>query len=321
MAANTAFNGFPRLSALQAADGYLPKQLTYRGSRLVYSRGIVVLAILASLLIIVFQASVSSLIPLYAIGVFLSFTLCQAGMTRRWWKAGRLAPGSDVQERASTLRHERGWLPRMAINGFGAVCTAAVAVIFAVTKFRDGAWMVVLLIPLLVALFLAIQRHYATLGRKLSLDDWGAPPRIRRHRVIVPVSSVHRGTLVALHYARSLSDDVTAVHVSSEAVGADELRRTWARWGDGVRLVVLDSPYRLLLEPLLDYIEQIAAQRQRNETLTIVVPQFVPRRKWHNLLHAQTAAFLRLALLFRPGIVITSVPYQLGRAEPEEQGG
>jgi len=320
MAANTAFNGFPRLSALQAADGYLPRQLTYRGSRLVYSRGIVVLAVLASLLIVGFGASVSALIPLYAIGVFLSFTLCQAGMTRRWWKAGRLPPGGERQERASRLRHERGWLPKMALNGFGALCTAAVAVVFAVTKFRDGAWMVVLLVPLLVALFLAIRRHYRTLERRLSLDDWGAPPRIRRHRVIVPVSSVHRGTLVALHYARSLSDDVTAVHVSNEALAAEELRRSWERWGDGTRLVVLDSPYRLLLEPLLEYIEQIAAQRQRNETLTIVVPQFVPRRSWHTLLHAQTAGFLRLALLFRPGIVITSVPYQLGRPPSAARG-
>ncbi len=319
LAANTAFNGFPRLSALQAQDGYLPRQLTYRGSRLVYSRGIVVLALLASLLIFVFDASVTKLIPLYAIGVFVSFTLCQAGMTRRWWKIGRLSPGTHSQERGSVLRHQRRWLPKMLVNGFGAVCTAVVCVVFAVTKFREGAYLVVLVIPLLVWLFLAVRRHYDMLETRLSLENYGQPPRIVRHRVIVAVSSVHRGTLAALRYARSLSDDVTALHVSNEAVGAEELRRAWAQWGDGVRLVVLDSPYRLLLEPLLDYIEKIAAQRQRNETITIVVPQFIPRHPWQNLLHAQTAAFLRLALLFRPGIVITSVPYQLGAPMPEER--
>jgi amino acid transporter len=304
MAANTAFNGFPRLGALQAADGYLPRQLTYRGSRLVYSRGIVVLALLASLLIWLFEASVSRLIPLYAIGVFVSFTLCQAGMTRRWWS---LRGGA------------RMWLPKMLINGFGAFCTAVVVVIFAVTKMGEGAYLVLLLIPLLVLLFLAIHRHYRTLHGRLSLADYGAPPHIRRHRVIVPISAVHRGTLAALRYARSLTDDVTAVHVSHDPVAADALRKQWDRWGDGVRLIVLESPYRLLLEPLLEYVQRIAAERQRDETLTIVVPQFVPRRSWHNLLHAQTAGFLRLALMFRPGIVITSVPYQVGAAMPEER--
>jgi amino acid transporter len=313
MAANTAFNGFPRLGALQAADGYLPKQLTYRGSRLVYSRGIVVLALLAALLIWLFEASVSRLIPLYAIGVFVSFTLCQAGMTRRWWSIGRRRREGSVPGDA------RLWLPKMLINGFGALCTAIVVVVFAITKMEEGAYIVLVLIPALVALFLAIRRHYVTLQGRLSLADYGAPPRIRRHRVIVPVSGVHRGTLAALRYARSLTDDVTAVHVSNDAVAADEMRRQWDRWGDGVRLVVLASPYRLLLEPLLDYVQRISAERQRDETLTIVVPQFVPRRSWHNLLHAQTAGFLRLALMFRPGIVITNVPYQVGAAMPEER--
>jgi hypothetical protein len=315
MGANTAFNDFPRVCAVQAADGYLPKQLTYRGSRLVYSRGIVVLALLAALLIWVFEASVTRLIPLYAIGVFVSFTLSQAGMTRRWWSLGRRRRGEPAAGAAPL------WLPKMFINGFGAICTAIVVVVFAVTKMREGAYVVVILIPAMVALFLAIRRHYLVLQGQLSLADYGAPPHIRRHRVIVPVSGVHRGTLAALRYARSLTDDVTAVHVSNDAVAADDLRRQWSRWGDGVRLVVLASPYRLLLEPLLDYVQRISAERQRDETLTIVVPQFVPRRSWHNLLHAQTAAFLRLALMFRPGIVITNVPYQVGAVTPEERRG
>jgi hypothetical protein len=316
MAANTAFADFPRLSALQADDGFLPRQLTYRGSRLVYSRGIIVLAVIASLLIILFEASVTALIPLYAIGVFLSFTLSQAGMTHRWWKVGRLAPGEELQERGSVLRRQRGWRVKMTINGVGACCTAVVVLVFAVTKFREGAWIVIVLVPALVAAFFAIHRHYNDLSRRLALADYGVPPRVHRHRVIVPVSSVHRGTLAALEYARVLSDDVTAVHVSSDPVEGERVRSTWEEWGDGVRLVILDSPYRLLIEPLLDYIEEISKHRQRDETLTIVVPQFVPRRSWHNLLHAQTAAFLRLALLFRPGIVITSVPYQLGESVP-----
>ena len=318
MAANTAYADFPRLSALQAADGFLPRQLTYRGSRLVFSRGIVVLAGISSLLIWVFEASVTHLIPLYAIGVFLSFTLSQAGMTRRWWKSGRLAPGQQQRERASLLVHDPRWAWKMALNGVGALLTAVVALVFAVTKFRDGAWVVVLVIPALVWVFTGIHAHYREAAGQLSLERYGAPAATPRHRVILPISGVHRGTLEALRYARLLSDDVTAVHVALEEEKTTLLHEKWQHWGEGVRLVTLPSPYRLLLEPLLDYVTAIADRRQPNETITIVVPQFVPRRAWHNLLHAQTAYVLRLALLFRPGIVITSVPYQLRWAGEEE---
>jgi amino acid transporter len=308
MAANTSFADFPRLSALLAADGFLPRQLTYRGSRLVYSRGIVALALIASLLIAIFNASVSALIPLYAIGVFLSFTLSQAGMARRWWKIGHLPPGREVQERGSVLRYEPGWAFKMAINGFGAFCTAAVTLVFAITKFAEGAWIVLLLVPILVAIFSAIHHHYRDLAAHLSLEHYGTPPRILRHCVILPLSGVHRGTIEALRYARSLSDDITAVHVSIDPEEGQKIRQKWEVWGGGARLVILDSPFRLLLEPLLQYIEEIAGQRQPNETITIVVPQFVPRHWWHNFLHNQTAMLLRLALLFRRGIVITDVP-------------
>jgi amino acid transporter len=316
MAANTAYADFPRLSALHAADGFLPRQLTYRGSRLVLSRGIVALAVISCLLIVVFQASVTALIPLYAIGVFLSFTLSQLGMTRRWWKVGHLAPGQEVKERGSVLRYERGWVFKMVINGLGAFSSAVVMLVFAVTKFRDGAWFVILVIPTLVAFFCAIHRHYRDMAVRLSLEHYGAPPRVSRHRVILPISSVHRGTVAALRYARSLSDDVTAVHVSMSEEEAEAVRRKWGLWGSGVRLVILESPYRLLLEPVLEYIRRIADQRQPNEIITIVVPQFVPWKSWHNLLHAQTAVLLRLALLFRPGIVITNVPYQCSLEYP-----
>jgi amino acid transporter len=313
MAANTAYAGFPRLAALQAADGYLPRQLTYRGSRLVYSRGILVLALVASFLIWVFDASVTALIPLYAIGVFLSFTLSQLGMARRWWKTGRLAPGQELKEQGSVLRPDRRWSTKMVVNGIGACITAVVTVIFAVTKFHDGAWVVLIVIPVLVAIFYAIHRHYQTLARELSLEKYGPPTRVDRHRVILALSGVHRGTLAGLHYARALSEDVTAVYVSTEPEQTAAIEKKWGEWGAGVRLVILNSPYRLLIEPLLDYVRQVSARRQPNEVLTIVVPQFVPKKRWHNVLHAQTAVMLRLALMFRPGIVITSVPYQVGR--------
>ncbi|HUG53331.1 MAG TPA: APC family permease [Vicinamibacteria bacterium] len=309
MAANTAYNGFPRLSALQAADGFLPRQLTYRGSRLVFSRGIVVLAVMASILIFSFQASVTRLIPLYAIGVFLSFTFSQAGMTRRWWRLGRAA--AEARTRGQSWWARRGWAVKMVSNGIGAVLTAVVALVFLVTKFHDGAWIILIVIPILVATFFAIHGHYVEAARILSLEDFGAPPRVRRHRVLIPISGVHRGTVVALRYALALSHDITAVHVSADPDKARRIEEKWGLWGNGVRLVVLESPYRLLLEPLLEYVKSVADRRQPNETLTIVVPQFVPRRWWHQLLHAQTAVMLRLALINRPGIVITSVPYQM----------
>lgn len=222
-----------------------------------------------------------------------------------------MASGQEVHAQGSTLRYEPGWRFKMVANGFGAVCTGVVMLVFAATKFADGAWIVLLLMPILVLAFSAVQRHYRDLAGHLSLEDYGAPPPISRLRVILPISGVHRGTLAALRYARSLSDDVTAVHVSMDPDEAEKIQRKWEMWGDGVRLVILDSPYRLLLEPLLGYIQEIATQRQPNETITIIVPQFVPRHWWSNLLHTQAAFMLRLALLFKPGVVITDVPYQV----------
>jgi amino acid transporter len=315
MAANTAFADFPRLAALQAADGFLPRQLTYRGSRLVYSRGILLLALIASLLIVVFQASVTGLIPLYAIGVFLSFTLSQAGMARRWRKVGRLAAREERKERGSVLKPDRRWRAKMVVNGVGAVITAIVTLIFASTKFTSGAWVVLIVIPGLVVFFFAIHRHYQRLARALSLDAFGPPVRVDRHRVILAVSGVHRGTVAGLHYARSLSEDVTAVYVATDPEAATAVQEKWGYWGAGVRLVILDSPYRLLIEPLVGYVRELAARRQPNEVMTIVVPQFVPEQGWHNILHAQTAIMLRFALLFQPGVVITSVPYQVKAGE------
>jgi len=209
------------------------------------------------------------------------------------------------------LRFERGWRSKMIINGFGAICTFIVMMVFAITKFVDGAWVVLILIPLLVVMFTSIHSHYRGIARRLSLENYAAMPRISRHRVILPISGVHRGTLAALRYATSLSEDVTAVNISMDPADTDKLKAKWDDWGEGVRLVILESPYRTLLEPLLEYIEEIASQRQPNEIITIVVPQFIPKRTIHNLLHTNTAFWLRAALLFKPGIVITDVPYQV----------
>jgi amino acid transporter len=311
LAANTAFAGFPWLAALTATDGYLPRQLTYRGSRLVYSRGIIMLASAAILLIFVFQANVTRLIPLYAIGVFLSFTLSQSGMAHRWYKTGKLKPGEETKERGSMLKHDPRWWIKMIINGLGASVTLVVTLVFSITKFSNGAYIVLILIPVLVFVFLAIHRHYKAIAKKLSLDHYGAPPHLSRNRVILAVAGVHRGTLAALRYARTLSDDITAVHVSIDPLEAEKLKEKWETWGDGIRLVILESPYRLFLEPMLEYIEDIDAQRQPNDIITVVVPQFVTTNMVTNMLHMRTADTLRKVLLNRRGIVINEVPYQV----------
>ncbi|HSR20983.1 MAG TPA: permease, partial [Anaerolineales bacterium] len=303
---------FPRLGALIGADGFLPRQLAFRGSRLVYSNGIVALSALACALIIGFRASVTHLIPLYAIGVFLAFTLSQAGMARRWWKIGRLEQGQEMQEPGSVLRHQSDWKLKMWVNGFGAACTAIVICIFAATKFREGAWIVLILTPMLVLLFFTIKQHYREVAARLTLDGFaGSPVRRARHRVLMPISGMHQGTLEGLHYARLLSDDVTAVHVSIDPADTEKLQKKWLLWGEGTRLVVLDSPYRLFIEPLLRYLEGIIDSRQPNETITIVVPQFIPSKGWHNALHMRAANVLRSELLSRPGVVVTDVPYHL----------
>ncbi len=312
LAANTAFAGFPRLGALAAQDGFLPRQLAYRGSRLVYSYGIITLAIVASLLVILFKASVTRLIPLYAIGVFLSFTLAQVGMSRRWWRTRALKPGEEVHEAGTVLQYEPRWQVKMGMNAFGALCTFVVMLVFSLTKFRDGAYIVLIVMPLLMGLFKLINNHYRKIAGKLSLDHYAGPaPRNTRHRVIMPISGVHQGTLKALHYAHMLSDDVTAVHVSIDPEETEKVQKKWSTWGDGTRLYIVDSPYRLFIEPLLQYIDEILAHRQANEVITIVVPQFMASSAAQRALHMNTAEVLRKELLSTPGIVVTDVPYQV----------
>jgi amino acid transporter len=311
MAANTAFADFPRLSALMAGDRYLPRQFMYRGSRLVFTWGIVVLAMAASLLIVVFQASVSGLIPLYAIGVFLSFTLSQTGMARRWHKIGRLDPQEPPPVKDELLRFDPGWRWKMLLNGFGAVCTAVVMLIFAVTKFREGAWVVLIIIPAGVVVLYSVHRHFVRLAERLSLENFGPPTALKIKEVILPISGVHRGTLAALRYAQSLGSAVTAVHVAVDEDDSQKVGAKWTNWGASVPLVMIDSPYRELMHPLVAYIHEAAAQCAPAEVITVVVPQFVPEKSWHNLLHMQTAAWLRWALLHEQNVVVVDVAYQV----------
>jgi amino acid transporter len=292
LAANTSFADFPRLGSLLARDGFLPRQLTHRGDRLVFSNGILALAVLAGTLIVAFGGQVNALIPLYAVGVFLSFTLSQAGMIRHWWR-----------------RRGRGWPARALVNGVGALATAAVTAIIAVTKFTEGAWLVVVLIPLLVFWFWRIRSHYEQVARQLAVDGW-IRPLPRPHRVVVPVSRVHRATLRALDYARQLGPELSAVYVDYEG-DAERVLSEWGRWADGVPLVVLTSPYRSLIGPLLEYLDGLRAQQGPGGFITVVLPEFVPRRWWHHALHNQSALLLKGALFLRPNVVVVDVPYHL----------
>jgi amino acid transporter len=292
LAANTAFADFPRLASIVARDRFLPRQFANQGDRLAFSNGIVVLAALAGILLVAFGGDTHALIPLYMLGVFVSFTLSQAGMVV---KARR--------------ERERGWRIAAVVNGFGAVLTAVVLVVVCVTKFTEGAWIIVALIPMLVLIFLAIHRHYEGVDEQLSLD--GLSGSAKRHNiVIVPIGGVHRAVVQALEYARTLSDDVRAVYVDVDPEATAEIRELWGRWGRDVRLEILASPFRSVMDPLLEYIELTDGERPE-EFITVLLPEFVPARWWHHLLHNQRALLIKGALLFRHNVVVTSVPYHL----------
>jgi hypothetical protein len=275
-----------------ARDRFLPRQFMNQGDRLAFSNGIVVLSVFAAALIAVFGGDTHALIPLYMVGVFVSFSLSQFGMCLRW-------------------RRERseGWRRHAVLNGVGAWLTTIVLVIVAVTKFAEGAWIIVCLLPALVLHFRSIRRHYDSVAAQLTLRDWAAEP-VTRNVVIVPISGVHKAVLRAVRYARGLSPDMRALYVESDPAGTDAIRRDWERWGEGAPLVVRKSPYRSLMEPLLDYIEEVHTQGP-DDFVTVVLPEFVPSRWWHHLLHNQRALLIKGALLFQPNTVVISVPYQL----------
>jgi amino acid transporter len=296
LAANTSYADFPRLSSILARDRFLPRQFANQGDRLVFSNGIIILSGFAILLIVVFGGDTHALLPLYAIGVFLSFTLSQSGMVRHWW---RLRP--------------RGWRWRLAVNGAGGIATFVVMLTLAFTKFAEGAWIVVVVIPVLVAIFRGMHRHYDEVAHELSLDGLDGPPPMN-HTVLVLVGDLHRGVVRALQYARTLAPEaaVRGVYVEMDPTRTARLEHRWGRWGLGVPLVVLTSPYRSLLRPFLDYVDELQSLGD-DQIVTIVLPEFLPRHWWQHVLHNQTALLIKGALLFRKNIVVADVPYLLKR--------
>ena len=300
LAANTSFADFPRLASLLARDRFVPRQFASLGERLVFSNGILVLAGFAALLIVIFGGDTHALIPLYAVGVFISFTLSQAGMVRHWWReraSGLAAPaGHQRRRRRRHRRRDRGDR--------------------ASTKFTHGAWIVVLVIPILVAALPRDARHYDEVAAGLSLEGFEPPPEFQ-HTVLVLIGDVHRGVVRAVQYARTLAPTaaVRAVYVETDPAQTAGWRRSGRSWGLGVPLVVLASPYRSLLRPLLDYIDQIQA-RGDDQMVTVVLPEFLPRRWWQHILHNQTALLVKGALLFRRNLVVADVPVSAEALSP-----
>ena len=285
VAANTSYTGFPRVVSLMARDGFLPRQLRAVGDRLVFSNGILLLAGLAALLVVVFGGDTHALIPLFAVGAFLAFTLSQAGMVVHWWR-----------ERGP------GWAPRAALNGLGAAATGVALLVIGASKFAGGAWIVILLIPLMVLLFRSVRRHYAEVGRQLRLSDDAPPVGCESHpTVVMPVAGVHRGVIAALNYACSIADDVIAVYVELEPDTGATMRARWEAAGmDRVaRLITVPSPYRSLIGPFLDCVERLDEASVDGRPVTVLIPEFVPARWWHFLLHNQTALPLKWALVYR----------------------
>jgi amino acid transporter len=345
LAANTSFADFPRLASLLARDRFLPRQFANRGDKLVFSNGIVLLAVFAGILVAVFGGDTSRLIPLYAVGVFLSFTLSQTGMVRHWMKARAEGLGRKAEMRGSSkgeLSVEKGtaevkavldarlaaaethvpysvkdevtdtthWKKSIFMNGLGAVATFVVLCVFITTKFIHGAWIVVVVVPLLVVMFRGIHKHYVRVAKQLSTEGL-EPLHEIRNTVIVPISGIHRGVINALQYAKSISPNgVKAVYVDFDEEATRNLRKKWEQWGSGAELVVLPSPYRELTRPLLRHIDRL--RRKNGEGfVTVVVPEFIPARWWQQLLHNQSSLLLKGSLLFKKGVIVTSVPYHL----------
>jgi amino acid transporter len=304
LGANTAYSDFPRLSFFMARDSFMPRQMGNLGDRLVYSNGITMLGVVSAVLIVLFRGDTHRLLPLYAVGVFISFTISQAGMVRRWFRI-----------------RTKGWRRNAIINALGGSVTFIVFLIILITRFVSGAWIVVVLLPSFALLLLRIHAHYQEIAQSLSLEDYTSANRPHNPVVIIPVGGIHRGVLKALEFARSLSPDVTAVHVATSSEEAQKLREKWEQWGDGVRLITLDSPYRSIAGPLIQYLSRIGEERQRDDVITVVLPQFVPAHWWDNLLHGQSAWLIRLALLFREGYIVIDVPYHIDEMALKEKWG
>ena len=302
VAANSSFAGFPRVASIMARDGFLPRQLASLGDRLVFNNGILALAVVTGGLILLFEGDTHALVPLFAVGAFLAFTLSQAGMVVLW-----------LRERG------RRWWLKAFLNGVGAVATGGTVIVVGASKFRDGAWITILLIPIIVVALLRVRAHYQEIAKELSLS--GLPPSLKvppRPRVVVPIAGVHRGIVDAIAFARSISDDVTAVYVELEPGAGERVRERWEGWWPGVPLVVVPSPYRSIVGPLLDFLDETDLQHNDGQLAAVVLPEFVPAMWWQNVLHAQTAWLIRTALLYQrrhQGFqrTIIDVPFHLRR--------
>ncbi|WP_455245880.1 APC family permease [Petrachloros mirabilis] len=295
LAANSAFAGFPHLASILAKDGFMPHQMASFGDRLVFSNGIIILGFFACLLLVIFQGDTHALIPLYAIGVFVSFTLSQAGMVKRW-----------------LVKQGEHWRGKLVVNGVGAVTTGIATIIIATTKFVQGAWIVFLLVALIILMFRNIRSHYKAVSEQVSLSRDSRPPRPRRNIVLIPIGGVNRSVVRAVDYARSRGGEIRAilVDVDKEETALTEIQ--WAQWGCGVPLIVLPSPYRSILGSILNYIEELR-QKDPDCWITVVVPEILPARWWQNILHNQRALMLKAALLFKDRVVLTDVPFHLTR--------
>ncbi len=295
LAANSAFAGFPHLSSILARDGYMPHQMASFGDRLVFSNGIFILGFFACLLLVIFHGDTHALIPLYAIGVFVSFTLSQAGMVKRW-----------------LVKRGLHWRKKLVVNGIGAITTGVATAIIATTKFVQGAWIVFLLVALLIMMFRNIRSHYKAVAEQVSLTRDTRPPRPRRNLVIMPIGGVNRSVVRAVDYARSRGGEIRAILVDVDKEETALVQIKWAQWGCGVPLIVLPSPYRSILGSILDYIEDLQ-QKDPDCWITVVIPEILPARWWQNILHNQRALLLKGALLFKDRVVLTDVPYHLTR--------
>lgn len=296
LAANSAFAGFPQLASILARDGFMPHQMATFGDRLVFSNGIIILGFLAGLLLVIFQGDTHSLIPLYAIGVFISFTLSQTGMVKRW-----------------LVKQGPHWRKKLIVNGIGAVTTGVATTIIASTKFTEGAWIVFLLVTILILMFQGIRSHYRAVSEQITLDRRGSrPPLPRRNIVIIPVSGVNRAVVRALDYARSRPGEIRAVYVDLDPEESAKVKIQWAQWGGGVNLIALPSPYRSVLGSLLEYVEEIL-EKDPNTWVTVVIPEILPARWWQNILHNQRALMLKGALLFKERVILMDVPFHLTR--------
>jgi amino acid transporter len=295
LAANSAFTGFPHLASILARDSYMPHQMATFGDRLVFSNGITILGVLAVLLLIIFQGDTHALIPLYAVGVFVSFTLSQAGMVKRWMS-----------------KKGPHWRKKLAINGIGAVTTGVATLIIGGTKFMHGAWIVVALTPPIILWFRSIRAHYIAVDEQITLERDSRPPMPRKNTVIIPISGVNRAVIRAVDYARSRGTDIRAVLVDVDKENTAKVEMQWAQWGCGVQLVVLPSPYRSVMVTLMDYIEE-TLEKDSHGWVTVVIPEILPARWWQNILHNQRALMLKGALLFKERVILTDVPFHLER--------